>query len=279
MAGAGTDKTKPLFGGGPAIMLVRPQLAVNIGMCARAMANFGLTDLRLVLSARELAVAGPGKGRHAAAAGARHLLAARPFDDARAAIADLISSGRPRRASAAKARDRAPRQRCMNAAHRAGPKAGHPLRPRTTGLDNDEVALADAIITFPGQSGLCLAQPRPGRATHVGYEWLSGARPEGRALRPPSSARRRRRGKWCSPSSIFLEGVLEEGRLLPAGGKGPGHAAQPAQHVPSDAAHGAGRADLRGAIVRSRRRPARKPKTRKRIRQPKAAAEEKEPQA
>ena len=29
-------------------MLVRPQLAVNIGMCARAMANFGLDDLRLV---------------------------------------------------------------------------------------------------------------------------------------------------------------------------------------------------------------------------------------
>ncbi len=32
----------------PAIVLVRPQLAVNIGMCARAMANFGLSDLRLV---------------------------------------------------------------------------------------------------------------------------------------------------------------------------------------------------------------------------------------
>ena len=42
------DNTKPLFEGGPAIMLVRPQLAVNIGMCARAMANFGLSDLRLV---------------------------------------------------------------------------------------------------------------------------------------------------------------------------------------------------------------------------------------
>ena len=40
---------------GPAIMLVRPQLAVNIGMCARAMANFGLDDLRLVDAARGLA--------------------------------------------------------------------------------------------------------------------------------------------------------------------------------------------------------------------------------
>ena len=48
MVGAGTDKTKTGFAGGPAVILVRPQLAVNIGMCARAMANFGLDDLRLV---------------------------------------------------------------------------------------------------------------------------------------------------------------------------------------------------------------------------------------
>src|SRR5580700_10152215 len=48
MVGAGTDRTRPRLGGGPAVILVRPQLAVNIGMCARAMANFGLADLRLV---------------------------------------------------------------------------------------------------------------------------------------------------------------------------------------------------------------------------------------
>ena len=48
MVGAGTDRTRPPLGGGPTIILVRPQLAVNIGMCARAMANFGLDDLRLV---------------------------------------------------------------------------------------------------------------------------------------------------------------------------------------------------------------------------------------
>ena len=47
MVGAGTDRSKPQLQGGPAIVLVRPQLAVNIGMSARAMANFGLGDLRL----------------------------------------------------------------------------------------------------------------------------------------------------------------------------------------------------------------------------------------
>ena len=48
MSGAGTDKTRPLIEGGPAIILVRPQLAVNIGMCARAMLNCAVTELRIV---------------------------------------------------------------------------------------------------------------------------------------------------------------------------------------------------------------------------------------
>src|ERR1700744_571156 len=91
MVGAGTDKTKAPLGGGPAIILVRPQLAVNIGMCARAMANFGLDDLRLVNPKagwarqdeyREVA--------YSAAAGAAHILdAARVFESTEAAIADL----------------------------------------------------------------------------------------------------------------------------------------------------------------------------------------------
>ena len=51
VTGAGTDHTKNALSGGPAVILVRPQLAVNIGMCARAMANFGLSDLRLVAAA------------------------------------------------------------------------------------------------------------------------------------------------------------------------------------------------------------------------------------
>src|SRR5437588_3758586 len=90
MTGAGTNRTKDSRGGGPAIVLVRPQLAVNIGMCARAMANFGLDDLRLV-NPRE------GWPRHdeyrdvayAAAAGATALLdSAQVFDSVGDAVAD-----------------------------------------------------------------------------------------------------------------------------------------------------------------------------------------------
>src|SRR6202521_4077973 len=91
MVGAGTDRSKTAVAGGPAIVLVRPQLAVNIGMCARAMANFGLDDLRLV-SPRE---GGPRTGArrksaYAAAAGAVALLeSARVFASVEEAIADL----------------------------------------------------------------------------------------------------------------------------------------------------------------------------------------------
>src|SRR5258707_14918742 len=91
MVGAGTDRTRPQLGGGPVIILVRPQLAVNIGMCARAMANFGLDDLRLV-SPREgwPRTGARRKSAYAAAAGAVALLeSARVFTSVEEAIADL----------------------------------------------------------------------------------------------------------------------------------------------------------------------------------------------
>ncbi|HAO43880.1 MAG TPA: RNA methyltransferase, partial [Afipia sp.] len=49
MTGSGTDKTKTRKElNGPIVVLVEPQLGENIGMCARAMGNFGLTRLRIV---------------------------------------------------------------------------------------------------------------------------------------------------------------------------------------------------------------------------------------
>ena len=49
MPGAGTDKTKNWIADrGPIVVLVEPQLGENIGSAARAMANFGLSKLRLV---------------------------------------------------------------------------------------------------------------------------------------------------------------------------------------------------------------------------------------
>ena len=48
LAEAGTDKSKSAMAGGPAVILVEPQLGENIGFAARAMLNCGMTDLRLV---------------------------------------------------------------------------------------------------------------------------------------------------------------------------------------------------------------------------------------
>jgi tRNA/rRNA methyltransferase len=163
--------------GGLAVVLVRPQLAVNIGMCARAMANFGLDDLRLVNPKsgwprtdeyREVA--------YNAAAGAAHILdSARVFASPQTAIADLHF------VYAATARERGqakpiltPAAAMPEAARLADQKRGVLFGPERTGLDNDEVALADAVLTFPtnpAYGSLNLAQA----VLLVGYEWFQAA--------------------------------------------------------------------------------------------------------
>ena len=179
MTGAGTDHTKPKLEGGPAIILVRPQLAVNIGMCARAMANFGLSDLRLVAPREGWPRTGAyRKGAYAAAAGAVHLLeSARVFPDVASAIVDLSF------VHAATARGRGqmkpvhiPAQAMPLAAQAiaAGERRGVMFGPERTGLDNDDVALADAILTFPvnpAYASLNLAQA----VLLTGYEWFRAA--------------------------------------------------------------------------------------------------------
>ena len=179
MVGAGTDRSKTALTGGPAIVLVRPQLAVNIGMCARAMANFGLTDLRLVSPREGWPRTGAyRKGAYAAAAGAVHLLeSAKLYDSVPEAIADLNFVY----ATTARGRGQmkpvlAPAEALPNTAARmaAGEKRGLLFGPERTGLDNDDVALADAILTFPvnpAYASLNLAQA----VLLVGYEWFRAA--------------------------------------------------------------------------------------------------------
>lgn len=176
MTGAGTDRSKPSREGGPAIILVRPQLAVNIGMCARAMANFGLADLRLVAPREGWPRSGVlRKGAHAAAAGAVHLLeAASLFDTVEAAVSDLNFVW------ATTARERGQHKRILTPAEAMpecaqkiaiGEKHGVLFGPERTGLTNDDVALANAIITFPvnpAYASLNLAQA----VLLTGYEWI-----------------------------------------------------------------------------------------------------------
>ncbi|MGH6991161.1 MAG: TrmH family RNA methyltransferase, partial [Stellaceae bacterium] len=83
---AGTDHRRAASGGGPAIILVEPQLGENIGTAARAMFNCGLDDLRLVRPRDGW----PSQKAVAAASGADPVLdGARLYDRVEAAIADL----------------------------------------------------------------------------------------------------------------------------------------------------------------------------------------------
>jgi tRNA/rRNA methyltransferase len=194
MVGAGTDRTQAAISGGPAVILVRPQLAVNIGMSARAMANFGLGDLRLVNPRegwprtdeyREVA--------YSAAAGATAVLdEAKVFGSVEAAVADLNF------VYAATARERGQMKAvltpgaAMAASARSGERRGILFGPERTGLDNDEVAIADAILTFPtnpAYASLNLAQA----VLLCGYEWFKAAHGDApppsvipRAISPPA---------------------------------------------------------------------------------------------
>jgi tRNA/rRNA methyltransferase len=175
----------------PAIILVEPQLAENIGMAARAMANFGLSELRLVAPRGGW----PKKGARAAASGAAPLLdATKLYATTREAIADLNF------VLATTARERGQMKRvfspeeALSEAHRrvaAGQGVGILFGRERTGLQNDEVSLADAIVTFPvapALPSLNLAQA----VLLVGYEWsraAGGALPFSGDRRTPAASR------------------------------------------------------------------------------------------
>ncbi len=155
----------------PAIVLVRPQLGMNIGMAARAMANFALSDLRLV-APRD---GWPNPEAGPAAAGADHVLEmARTSQTVADALADcqltFATTVRPRempkpvvtpREAAAMIREGAAR----------GLKAGILFGPERSGLFADDVAAIGTIITCPvapGFGSLNLAQA----VLLIAYEWF-----------------------------------------------------------------------------------------------------------
>jgi tRNA/rRNA methyltransferase len=169
---SGTDRTKSAPGlAGPVVVLVEPQLGENIGMAARAMGNFALSRLRLV-SPRD---GWPNIAAQRAAAGADHILEkAELFDTLQAAIADLDLVF----ATTARAHDQAKPVMAPDAAAQAivghiaaGGRAGILFGRERAGLTNEEVALANRIVTFPvnpGFASLNLAQA----VLLMGYEWF-----------------------------------------------------------------------------------------------------------
>jgi tRNA/rRNA methyltransferase len=169
----------------PVIVLVRPQLGQNIGKAARAMLNFGLTELRLV-SPRD---GWPNPDAGPAASGADVVLGrAKVFDS----VADAISDCSTVYASTVRRRDLVMPvvgpEEMANEIASSTERAAILFGPERSGLETEEVALANAIVTVPINpefASLNLAQA----VILVAYEWSklsSLAQPPVKDLEPPA---------------------------------------------------------------------------------------------
>lgn len=133
----------------PAVCLVRPQMGENIGAAARAMLNFGLTGLRLMAPRDRW----PNPKAQVVAVGADRVLAGARVDwRLEDALADatlvLAATARPR---GMQKPVWGPRQaaRALRAAIAAGERPVVMFGPESAGLESDEVARADALVTLP----------------------------------------------------------------------------------------------------------------------------------
>lgn len=160
----GSDQT-------PILILVRPQLADNIGMVARAMANFGLEHLRLV----EPRDGWPNDKARIAASGANFII-----DGAQAypRLEDALGGLQWICATSARQRDLAkpvltPEQAVQEMRRRLedGQQCGIVFGPERNGLETGEVANADALVMAPVNpnfASLNLAQA----VLLLSYEWM-----------------------------------------------------------------------------------------------------------
>jgi tRNA/rRNA methyltransferase len=130
----------------PAIILVRPQLGENIGKAARAMLNFGLTELRLVAprDGWPNASAGP------AAAGADIVLAeTKVYGSLTAAVADISHLYATTVRKRGVVKPVVTPEEAASQIHAAPEQSAIMFGAERSGLDSDELAVARSIITVP----------------------------------------------------------------------------------------------------------------------------------
>jgi len=175
----------------PAFVLIRPQMGENIGAAARAMWNFGLDRMRIV-APRD---GWPNPAAVAMASGAGRLLdAAQLFD----ATADAVADCTYVYATTARPRDLTkpvltPQAAMQDAAARVaeGQKVAVLFGPERAGMENDDIARANAIISVPVNPAfpslnlaqcvlllgyewqLALSTPAPERVTMAGTDWAT----------------------------------------------------------------------------------------------------------
>jgi tRNA/rRNA methyltransferase len=171
MPGSGTDKTKEWLTGGPWIILVEPQMGENIGSVARVMGNFGLSKLRIV-KPRD---GWPNVAAKRSASGADRLLdEAQLFDTVEAAVADcsfVVASTARQHAQAKEVVG--PEESALRVGQKiaSGENVGILFGRERSGLESEEVGLADIVVTMPVNpafASLNLAQA----VAIVGYEYF-----------------------------------------------------------------------------------------------------------
>jgi tRNA/rRNA methyltransferase len=169
---AGTNSEHDMMTGGPVIVLVEPQLGENIGMVARAMANFGLSELRLV-NPRD---GWPSEKARSAASKADHVIdAAVVYATTEEAVADLnfvYATTARERYGYKPVRSPVVAAQTLRSKNALGQGTGILFGRERTGLKNEEVALADEIVTFPVNpafASLNIAQA----VLLMSYEWMN----------------------------------------------------------------------------------------------------------
>ncbi len=191
----------------PVIVLVRPQLGENIGKAARAMLNFGLTEMRLV-TPRD---GWPNPSAGPAASGADTVLEqAKVFDSVADAVADCTHVF----ATTVRKRDlvkpvMTPEQAAI-AIHTDGGRCAILFGPERSGLDTEDTTLARTILTVPINpdfGSLNLAQA----VILIAYEWSKGTGLKSPTLTPldPPAPQAELEGLI-----LHLETMLEETRYF-----------------------------------------------------------------
>lgn len=213
MSGSGTNRKAKNITDGPAVVLIRPQMGENIGAVARAMANFGLSELRIV-APRD---GWPNPAAVAMAASASSIIEnAILFDDLKSALSDchyvLCTSARPHEQikPIVSPKDGVTQ---LYSHHTQGQKTALMFGPERAGLENEDISWASAICSIPANpayASLNLAQA----VVILGYEWFSQAHQS--AL--PSKAQtfeRASRAELFSLMDFFEEQLTHMGYFRP----------------------------------------------------------------
>jgi tRNA/rRNA methyltransferase len=170
----GRAKLTPPAGESPIIVLVRPQMARNIGTTARAMANGGLFHLRIV-APRD---GWPQADAYPSASGADAILdAAQIFGTVAEAVADchrvMATCPRPRHVVVPVRTARAAAEDLREIAAR-NLRSAVLFGPERAGLENEDMACADTLVRYPlnpEHMSLNLAQA----VMILAYEWWTAA--------------------------------------------------------------------------------------------------------